>query len=87
MFEIAKRFHARLMVVSVQRANCVEVEEFLGFRSIVDPAPRVNFIGERESDIIVIEEIFSNFEDISGAILSRSEKSKVMGLCLGNQGS
>ena len=28
----------------------------------------------------MIEDIFSNFEDISGAILSRSEKSKVMGL-------
>ena len=40
----------------------------------------VHFIGERESDLIVIEEIFKNFEDISGAILSRSEKSKVMGL-------
>ena len=40
----------------------------------------VNFIGERLSDLLVIEEIFSNFEDISGAILSRSEKSKVMGL-------
>ena len=40
----------------------------------------VNFIGLRESDLIVIEEIFSNFKDISGAILSRSEKSKVMGL-------
>ena len=40
----------------------------------------VNFIGERENDLIVIEEIFSNFEDVSGAILSRSEKSKVMGL-------
>ena len=40
----------------------------------------VNFIGERECDLIVIDEVFSNFEDISGAILSRSEKSKVMGL-------
>ena len=40
----------------------------------------VNFIGERENYLIVIEEIFSNFKDISGAILSRSEKFKVMGL-------
>jgi hypothetical protein len=37
-------------------------------------------MGEKVSDLIVIEEIFSNFEDISGAILSRTEKSKVMGL-------
>ena len=40
----------------------------------------VNFVGEALSDLIVIEEIFSNFEDVSGAILSRSSKSKVMGL-------
>ena len=30
--------------------------------------------------MIVIDEIFTNFEDVSGAILSRSKKSKVMGL-------
>ena len=40
----------------------------------------VNFVGEKISDLVVIEEIFCNFEDISGAILSRSQKSKVMGL-------
>ena len=40
----------------------------------------VNFVGEKITDLVVIEEIFSNFEDISGAILSRSQKSKVMGL-------
>ena len=40
----------------------------------------VNFVGEKISDLILIEEIFSNFEDISGAILSRSQKSRVMGL-------
>ena len=40
----------------------------------------VNFVGEREGDLIVIEEVFTRFEDISGAILSRSQKSKVMGL-------
>ena len=40
----------------------------------------VNFVGEKISDLIVIEEIFSNFEDISGSILSRSQKSRVMGL-------
>ena len=42
----------------------------------------VNFVGEHLGDLIVIEEIFSNFEDCSGAILSRSSKSKVMGLGL-----
>ena len=40
----------------------------------------VNFVGERITDLIVIDEVFTNFEDVSGAILSRSQKSKVMGL-------
>ena len=40
----------------------------------------INFLGERLSDLVVIDEIFRNFEDISGAILSRSNKSKIMGL-------
>ena len=42
----------------------------------------INFVGEHLGDLVVIEEIFSNFEDCSGAILSRSSKSKVMGLGL-----
>ena len=40
----------------------------------------VNFVGEKISDLNLIEDFFSNFEDISGAILSRSQKSRVMGL-------
>ena len=40
----------------------------------------VNFLGEKISDLIIINEVFSNFEKVSGAILSRSEKSKIMGL-------
>ena len=40
----------------------------------------VNFLGERISDLIVIDEIFANFEQVSGAILFGSEKSKLMGL-------
>ena len=40
----------------------------------------VNFVGESINDLIIIDEIFINFEAISGAILFRSEKSKVMGL-------
>ena len=40
----------------------------------------VNFVGERITDLIVIDEVFTNFEDVSGAILSCSQKSKVMGL-------
>ena len=37
-------------------------------------------MSESENDRLVIDEIFVNFKDISGAILSRSVKSKVMWL-------
>ena len=40
----------------------------------------LNFISECDQDLLVIEEIFVKFENVSGAILSRSWKSKVMGL-------
>ena len=40
----------------------------------------VNFVGDKLSDLVIIDEIFSNFEIVSGAILSRTQKSKVMGL-------
>ena len=40
----------------------------------------INFVGENIADLLVIEEIFCNFENCSGAILSRSFKSKIMGL-------
>ena len=40
----------------------------------------INFVGENLSDLVIIEEVFSNFENCSGAILSRSVKSKIMGL-------
>ena len=40
----------------------------------------LNFLSEVEHDLVVIENIFSRFESVSGALLSRSWKSKVMGL-------
>ena len=40
----------------------------------------LNFLSESESDLVIIDDIFVKFENISGAILSRSLKSKVMGL-------
>ena len=40
----------------------------------------LNFLSECEDDLITIEDIFVKFEDISGALLSRSWKSKIMGL-------
>ena len=39
-------------------------------------------MSDSENDLIIIEDVFVKFENISGAILSRSEKSKVMGLGL-----
>ena len=40
----------------------------------------LNFLSEHESDLLVIENTFTRFEAVSGALLSRSWKSKVMGL-------
>ena len=40
----------------------------------------LNFLSEHESDLLVIEDTFTRFESVSGALLSRSWKSKVMGL-------
>ena len=40
----------------------------------------LNFLSEHEPDLIVIENIFTRFENVSGALLSRTLKSKVMGL-------
>ena len=39
-------------------------------------------MSESKNENLVIEDVFVKFEDISGAILSRSWKSKVMGLGL-----
>ena len=40
----------------------------------------LNFLSEHESDLQVIENTFDKFESVSGALLSRSYKSKIMGL-------
>ena len=40
----------------------------------------LNFLSESEADLLIIESIFVRFETVSGALLSRSSKSKVMGL-------
>ena len=40
----------------------------------------LHFLSEHESDLIIIENVFTRFESVSGALLSRSCKSKVMGL-------
>ena len=43
---------------------------------------KMRIFGEKLSDLAVIDEIFINCENVSGPILSRSSKSKVMGLGL-----
>ena len=51
------------------------------FRQVeVDYCDDVDFVSENESDIVRIVEVFKRFEDISGAILSRSAKTKILGL-------
>ena len=40
----------------------------------------INLLSESENDLVKIEDIFVKFENLSGAILSRSSKSKIMGL-------
>ena len=40
----------------------------------------INFVSEEEHDLVVVENIFTRFENVSGALLSRSWKSTVMGL-------
>ena len=59
----------------------LNVSSFISQRD-EDYCDDVNFIGENTCDLIIIDEIFLNFEKISGAILFRSKKSKVMGLGL-----
>ena len=40
----------------------------------------INFVSEEEHDLVIVEDIFTRFESVSGALLSRSWKSTVMGL-------
>ena len=53
-----------------------------GLAPLITTETFLNFVGENLSDLVIIEEIFSNFENCSGAILSRSFKSKIMGIGL-----
>ena len=39
----------------------------------------LNFLSESENDLVVIEEIFLKFENVSGAILSRSKRLQIDG--------
>ena len=40
----------------------------------------INFVSEMEDDLVIIENIFTRFESVSGALLSRTWKSTVLGL-------
>ena len=46
----------------------------------VDYVDDVNVLVEDERDFVVIDDVFGTFEKMSGAILNRSHKSKVLGL-------
>ena len=50
------------------------------FQKDEDFCDDLNFLSESEQDLLIIENVFERFEAVSGAILSRSSKSKVMGL-------
>ena len=45
-----------------------------------DYADDIELVVEKEEEFILVDQLFSRFERCSGAVLSRSEKSKVMGL-------
>ena len=53
-------------------------------RSFGDRCPHycddLNFLSEHESNLLVIANTFERFESVSGVLLSRTWKSKVMGL-------
>ena len=54
----------------------------ISFVQQVDSDYCVNIVSENENDLAVIDKNFFDFENVSGAILSRSQKTKVMGLGL-----
>ena len=62
------------------RRECLGIKISFFKQVDVDYCDDVDFVSENESDIVRIVEVFKRFEDISGAILSRSAKTKIMGL-------
>ena len=53
----------RRMTKGLAVSSCVQQQDD-------DYCDDINFVGENLSDLVIIEEIFSNFENCSGAILS-----------------
>ena len=45
-----------------------------------DYVDNVNVVLEKPEEMLVVDEIFQQFESFSGAILNRSEKTKLMGI-------
>ena len=62
-----------LWVGDVRRVECAQCKD----ESFVDD---VNICFQEEEDLIKVDEIFTKFEKLSGAILNRDTKTKVMGL-------
>ena len=69
-----------LLLMINKRTQGIRISSFV--QKDDDYCDDLNFLSESENDLPVINDIFVKFEDISGAILSRSCKSKVMGLGL-----
>ena len=67
-----------LLLMINKRTHGIYISSFV--QKDDDYCDDLNFISESENDLLVIEEVFVKFEEISGAILSRSRKSKIMGL-------
>ena len=67
-----------LLLMIERRTRGLTISSFV--QKDEDYCDDLNFLSESEGDLLIIEEIFVAFENISGALLSRSWKSKVMGL-------
>ena len=67
-----------LLLMIARRTKGLSMSSFV--QKDEDYCDDLNFLSESEADLLIIEDVFVRFENISGAILSRSWKSKVMGL-------
>ena len=67
-----------LLLMIARRTKGLSMSSFV--QKDEDYCDDLNFLSESEADLLIIEDVFVKFENISGAILSRSWKSKVMGL-------
>ena len=72
-FFIGERIHETVNVHGDHREQCVNSKD----NAYVDD---VSVSIQDEADLLVIDEIFGKFEEMSGAILNRDSKTKIMGV-------